>query len=128
MSQSDILRNEEVLRAERVAQLEGALPEVLGRIAADYRKEIERDLYNMRHEVAKARRTYTPEFVQSVYAEALGKTAGEMRAQWQSDLEAIRSEARATIAEFKSAMLEAELARHDPAAAAKLRSITGGRT
>jgi len=63
-----------------------------------------------------------------VLVDALGSVIAEMRAEWQRDLELIRNEARATIAEFKATMLEAELARHDPAAAAKLRSISGGRT
>ena len=124
MSSFDVRRNEEILRAERVAKLEGALPDVLGTIAAEFRAQIDRDLDQLRRDVAKARREMTPEFVQSVYAEVLGKAAAAERAEWRRELEAIRNEARAVIAEFRASMLEAELARHDPA---KLRAIAGGR-
>ena len=62
-----------------------------------------------------------------VLVDALGSVIAEMRAEWQRDLELIRNEARATIAEFKTMMLEALLAQHAPDAVERLRAIDGGR-
>jgi len=62
-----------------------------------------------------------------VLIDVLAEVAAQCREEWKKQLAQIEAEARASIAEFKASLLEAVLAERDPAAAAKLRSITGGR-
>jgi hypothetical protein len=64
----------------------------------------------------------------AVLADCLGQVVAEVRAEIQRELEQLRAETRATIAEIRLAAIEVALARHDPEAAARLRTITGGRS
>jgi len=67
----------------------------------------------------------------AVLVEVLGSIAADFRAQIERDIEhmraELRAELRATVAEIKSAAVEALLAKDQPEAAARLKAIDGGR-